>query len=79
MNLYSKIYGEGRATLVILHGLFGSSDNWQTFAKSIADRYQVITIDLRNHGLSPHDPEFDFECMAGDLQETFDTLPVISL
>ncbi|MBK6479952.1 MAG: alpha/beta fold hydrolase [Saprospiraceae bacterium] len=74
MNLYSKIYGEGRATLVILHGLFGSSDNWQTFAKSIADRYQVITIDLRNHGLSPHDPEFDFECMAGDLQETFDTL-----
>lgn len=74
MNLYSKLYGDGQATLVILHGLFGSSDNWQTFAKSIADQYQVVTIDLRNHGLSPHDAEFNLESMALDLKETFDTL-----
>lgn len=73
MILSYKSFGEG-TPIVILHGLFGSSDNWQTFSKSIADRYQVITIDLRNHGNSPHDDQFSFKWIDQDLTETLDAL-----
>lgn len=73
MILSYKSFGEG-TPLVILHGLFGSSDNWQTFAKSIGDRYQVIAIDLRNHGNSPHEDQFSFKWIDQDLIETLDAL-----
>jgi esterase len=76
LKLFYRIFGTGKP-LVILHGLFGSSDNWQTFAKSIADRFQVITIDLRNHGNSPHSNEFDFELIDEDLIETLDDIGIL--
>lgn len=71
MKLHFREYGSGDA-IVVLHGLFGSSDNWLTQAKLLSDDYRVITVDLRNHGLSPHDPAFDYESMVADLQEFFD-------
>lgn len=55
--------------LLILHGLFGSSDNWQTFAKMISDHYRVISLDIRNHGLSPHTDDFSYELITSDLLE----------
>jgi pimeloyl-ACP methyl ester carboxylesterase len=58
--------GEGPA-LYILHGLFGSGDNWQTHAKSFASKFRVHLVDLRNHGRSPHSPEMNFDVMAADL------------
>lgn len=64
--------GEGQP-LIILHGVFGTSDNWQTFAKQIADRYQVFLLDQRNHGLSPHSDEFDYHVMADDIREFIET------
>ena len=73
MILSYKSFGEG-TPIIILHGLFGSSDNWQTFAKSIGDRYQVIAIDLRNHGNSPHEDQFSFKLIDQDLIETLDAL-----
>lgn len=73
MKLFYRKSGTGDP-LVILHGLFGSSDNWQTFAKSISELYQVITLDLRNHGLSPHEDAFDYALIAGDILETLDDL-----
>ena len=33
MLLHSRIVGEGNNIIVILHGLFGSGDNWKTYAK----------------------------------------------
>lgn len=66
LQLFSRKIGQG-PPLIILHGLFGSSDNWQTFAKMVSDRYQVITLDLRNHGLSPQTEEFDYDLMSEDL------------
>lgn len=57
--------------MVILHGLFGSSDNWLTQAKMFASDYHVFTVDLRNHGLSPHDDAFDYASMVDDLDEFF--------
>ena len=60
--------------MVILHGLFGYSDNWQTHAKKLADYYQVILVDQRNHGYSDWSDDFNYDLMAEDLKELFDEL-----
>lgn len=54
--------------LMILHGLFGSLDNWQTLAKRFAASFRCITVDLRNHGRSFHDPVMNYPLMAEDVK-----------
>jgi len=66
-ELFSREFGAG-APVLILHGLFGFSDNWQTIAKGLADEYLVVTPDLRNHGRSPHLPGHTYPEMAEDLK-----------
>ena len=70
MQLFYREYGSGQP-LVLLHGLFGSSDNWVTFAKKLAEscNVRVFIPDLRNHGQSPHHPVFSFEALVDDLFE----------
>jgi pimeloyl-ACP methyl ester carboxylesterase len=69
MKLAFRKYGFGKP-LLILHGLFGQSDNWNTLAKNFSDKnFEVFTIDLRNHGLSPHSEEWSYELMANDIME----------
>ncbi len=68
MKLNYKKFGSGKP-IFILHGLFGMSDNWQVFAKKLAEKYEVITVDLRNHGKSPHSTDFDYSYMADDVLE----------
>lgn len=68
MKLNFKKFGEGEP-LFILHGLFGSLDNWQTLGKILSDTYSVYLIDLRNHGKSPHSNSFSYLEMAADLVE----------
>lgn len=69
MQLAYRKYGSGQP-LLILHGLFGQSDNWNTLAKRFGDNgFEVYTIDLRNHGLSPHSEEWNYEVMADDIKE----------
>jgi len=68
MKLNYKEFGQGDP-IIILHGLFGTSDNWQTLAKKLAENYSVYIIDQRNHGRSPHDDEFNYKVMAEDLKE----------
>ncbi|MFC6669620.1 alpha/beta fold hydrolase [Marinobacterium aestuariivivens] len=75
MKLHHQIQGEGRP-LLILHGLFGSLDNWASQAKALADEYQVISVDLRNHGRSPHSDEMSYDAMAADLVELLDDLGI---
>ena len=60
--------GQG-TPLVIMHGLFGLSDNWQTLAKYFSQKYHVYLLDLRNHGRSPHSHEFHYDVMVEDLRE----------
>ncbi len=55
--------------MIILHGLFGSCDNWLTQAKILSEWYHVFTVDQRNHGLSPHHDAFDYPSMVHDLLE----------
>lgn len=65
-KLNYKKQGEGQP-VVIMHGLLGMLDNWQTFARKLAEEYEVYTLDLRNHGKSFHHPEMDYPIMAEDL------------
>ena len=68
MKLNFKTFGEGKP-LFILHGLFGSLDNWQTLGKQLAENHKVYLIDLRNHGKSPHSSDFSYQEMAQDVAE----------
>lgn len=66
--LYYKEYGQG-SPIVILHGLYGSSDNWVTIARKFALDFRVIIPDQRNHGHSFHDDEMNFNVLTNDLLE----------
>ena len=67
MELYYKEYGEG-FPLLILHGLLGSSGNWHTLSRNVFSKeYRVLTVDLRNHGQSPHSEEMSYALMAEDV------------
>jgi esterase len=70
MKLACTILGEGQP-IVILHGLFGSGDNWLSHAKTLAEQYKVILVDQRNHGRSPHSVEMNYDLMSYDLFELF--------
>jgi len=72
MKLFFQKFGEGKP-LVILHGLFGASDNWLTLGKKLADHYTVYLVDQRNHGRSPHSDEMNYDLMAKDLKSFLDT------
>ena len=73
MELAFREYGAGQP-LIILHGLFGQSDNWNTLSKSFAEKgFRVFTLDQRNHGLSPHSDVWDYDVMADDLKEFIET------
>jgi pimeloyl-ACP methyl ester carboxylesterase len=73
MMLHYRVLGKG-APLVILHGLFGSSDNWQSQAKKLADFYTVYLVDLRNHGHSFWSPAHTYDLMAEDVHRLFEEL-----
>jgi len=69
MQLYFREYGQSGEPLVILHGLFGASDNWHSLATRFAEQFHVCVPDLRNHGQSSHSDEMDYPLMAGDVAE----------
>ena len=68
MQLHYEQSGEGHP-LLILHGLFGSLENWRTLSKIFSRSFQVFALDQRNHGRSPHSNEFSYPVMVEDLRE----------
>ncbi|MDA0874181.1 MAG: alpha/beta fold hydrolase, partial [Bacteroidetes bacterium] len=72
MQLYRQISGDG-PHLIIIHGLLGASGNWASLVRSAyAPHFRTVTPDLRNHGRSPHAPEFSYPAMASDVLELMD-------
>ncbi len=71
MKLFYKKLGSGKP-LVILHGLYGSSDNWMTIGRKLADDFEIYLVDQRNHGRSPHADRHDYESMSNDLLDFMD-------
>jgi pimeloyl-ACP methyl ester carboxylesterase len=75
LELYYRKTGKG-FPLIILHGLYGSSDNWLTIARRLSAKYEVIIPDLRNHGRSPHHHAHTYADMCADVAELTDTLRI---
>jgi esterase len=74
MKLFYRKFGSGQP-LLILHGLFGQSDNWNSLSKQFAaGGLEVYALDLRNHGLSPHNETWNYSVMAADVQELIEDL-----
>lgn len=69
MKLNFRKLAETGQSLIILHGLFGMSDNWLTISKEFAKNNVVYLLDLRNHGQSPKSDEFSYQLMVNDLAE----------
>jgi esterase len=65
--------GAGKPPLVILHGLLGSSRNWQTAGADLAEKFHVGALDLRNHGRSPQADEMTYEAMMDDVLAWLDS------
>jgi pimeloyl-ACP methyl ester carboxylesterase len=68
MQLHFQRYGQG-APLIILHGLFGSLENWHSMSQKLAADFHVFAVDQRNHGHSPHAAEMSYKAMSEDLKE----------
>jgi len=71
MKLFYREYGNKGPVLLILHGLYGASDNWVSIARQLEKDYHIYLIDQRNHGHSPHDKIHDYDSMANDLLEFY--------
>ncbi|MBI5471888.1 MAG: alpha/beta fold hydrolase [Ignavibacteriae bacterium] len=70
LHLHHKIYGHAGHSVIILHGLLGMLDNWQTQCTMYAGAgFKVFAIDQRNHGKSPHSDTFNYEVMAADVRD----------
>jgi esterase len=59
--------GAGKPPFIVLHGMLGSSRNWQSTGADLAAKYHVWALDLRNHGRSPHDAEMSYDAMVADV------------
>ena len=73
MQLKYREFGSGPTKLLILHGLLGSSQNWNAVAQKLASFHNVIVPDLRNHGHSPHGTH-TIEAVRDDVLELIDEL-----
>ncbi len=75
--LHYQISGPAQGVpLVILHGLFGSADNWRSHAKQWQEQRRVVAVDLRNHGRSPHAKTMSYQAMAEDVIALLDQLGI---
>jgi esterase len=61
--------GEG-PPVTLLHGLFGAARNFGAIQRTLAAKYRVVAVDMRNHGDSPHDPDMRYPTQAADVRET---------
>ena len=64
---YFASESENSDTIIVLHGLFGSSQNWRQICKHLSKRWSIYALDLRNHGKSPHLDSMTYQDMANDV------------
>jgi pimeloyl-ACP methyl ester carboxylesterase len=79
MDLFERNFGGDGRPVVILHGLFGSSQNWAGVGRRLSDMAHIVGLDLRNHGDSPHAREHSLAACVEDVRqwtETHATEPV---
>ena len=69
---HTDLGGEGNPVMIVLHGMLGSSRNWQTTGRDLTAHFHVFALDARNHGKSPHAPEMTYEAMVEDILDWMD-------
>src|SRR3981081_4360033 len=74
INLYYETHGSGQP-LVLLHGGLGSGEMFGLVLPLLAERHQVIAVDLQGHGRTADiDRPIDIRLMAGDIAALIDHL-----
>lgn len=73
MKLFYRSLGKGKP-LLILHGLWGASDNWLPVAHLLENEFRVILPDMRNHGQSPHCKTMDYNALCHDILQMIEEL-----
>lgn len=73
MILNYQLNGQG-PLVVLIHGLFGSFENLGVIARALQDEFQILNIDVRNHGRSPQSDEMSYPLLAADLRDTLNSL-----
>lgn len=71
MELFFRKQGSG-SPIVVIHGLYGSSDNWVNIGKRLAEKHTVYMLDQRNHGRSPFDDSHTYNDLRNDLLTFFE-------
>lgn len=75
MRLHVDAHGEGRRTVVLLHGMTGSSESWWLITPLLVARgFRVLALDLPGHGRSPRDPDLTVERAAQAVADTVDSV-----
>jgi len=77
MILSASVIGVGEP-VIILHGLFGESKNWNSIAKELASNFEVHLIDQRNHGVSFHHKEHNYVVLAEDLNQYIEAKNIVN-
>ncbi|TPH13876.1 alpha/beta fold hydrolase [Litorilituus lipolyticus] len=62
--------------IILIHGLFGSLENLNMVAKTLAHDFTVTSIDVRNHGGSFHAHDMDYSVLARDVINLLDYLAI---
>ncbi len=68
MHIYYQKLGSGNP-IIILHGVFGTGDNWITVARALAETHTVYLADQRNHGRGKWSDDFNYDLLAADVKE----------
>lgn len=69
VNMHYRVYGEGKAPLILIHGNGGSVNSLATAASYLANHYTVYVTESRCHGQSSDPGVISYELMAKDIAE----------
>lgn len=69
IRIHYREWGRGDSTIVLLHGLYDSSDTWAELAPLLASRYRIIAPDRRGAGLTDKPSAgYDYQNLARDVE-----------
>ena len=71
MAIAHQVLGQGKP-LIIIHGLFGTSDNLKQIAKALSDQFKIYLIDAPAHGASDTPSPLNLTTMAQNVIEFAD-------
>lgn len=63
-------------TTILIHGLFGDLDNLKRLGRELEDSYDVVYLDVRNHGDSFHSEQMSYPELAADVFRLMDHLEI---